>query len=113
MQEANYKIPTIEELLTDGFKYEVKTATKGQGNGRVVIFDFSTNEETVLSEMITPEDKWEERIKQTLDGPWEITDSEGIHWSGTYLNSFDNPYQQRDYLQKLLDEGRIRCKADQ
>ena len=113
MQEVNYRIPTIEELLVDGFKYEVKTETKGDITSRFILVDFSTNEENIISEIITPEDKWEEKIKQTLTGTWRHKDSDGTLWSGEWLDSFDNPYQQRDYLQRLLDEGRIRCKADQ
>ena len=112
MQEVNYRIPTIEELLLDGFKYEVKTEAKGDITSRFILVDFSTNEENIISEMITTEDKWEERTKQTLTGSWNITDSSGYEWRGEWNDDWDNPYQQKDFLQKLLDSGGIRCRVD-
>lgn len=108
----NYRIPTIEELMTDGFEYEIRTKTKGEKLGSSGIVDLSkSNFEDQMKPIYAEKDAWHKQIKKTLSGPWEINDGPGGYtYTGTYIDAWDNPYQQRDYLLKRLEEGNIRTK---
>ena len=112
MTENNkYRTPTVEEFV-QGFEFEYYDNT----SHRMVMLDFSNGTSKDLTERkyvgwVKRKVDWKNSPGEKLVGEYYQDDGSKayLHFSGAIANFFNrSPY---DDMQKLIDDGRIRCEC--
>ena len=107
---SEYRIPTIDEFV-QGFRFEKLEHTKGTKLGGIGFLDPEYNAKYGKS-FYAEEDKWVEITVWWDKKPeWITVNYDGMSITSIALPEFDwLPWTGKGYIQKLIDDGRIRVR---
>ncbi len=108
--ENKYYTPTLDQFV-QGFKFEKLEYTKGTKLGGMFFMDPEYNAKHGKS-FYAEEDKWVEITVWWDKKPeWTTVDYGDISVTSTAYPEFDwLPWTGKGYIQKLIDDGKVRAK---